>query len=84
MKSPANVFCDNEALHKNAIMMESKLKQKHNNIFFHLVQESVAAGKMVVLKVDGKENLADLLTISVLGLTWKYLRSKIMLTKEEN
>ena len=63
-------------------MVESKLKRKHNSICSHLVREAVAAEKMVVLKVDGKENLADLLSKSVPGYRRKYLRSKIMFTKE--
>ena len=82
LDGPANVFCDNEAVYRNTAMVESKLKRKHNSICFHLVREAVAAGKMVVLKVDGKENLADLLTKSVPGYRRKYLRSKIMFTEE--
>ena len=82
LEGPANVFCDNEAVYRNAAIVESKLKRKHNSICFHLVREAVAAGKMVVLKVDGKENLADLLTKSVPGYRRKYLRSKIMFTEE--
>ena len=82
LDGPANVFCDNEAVYRNSAIVESKLKRKHNSICFHLVREAVAAGKMVVLKVDGKENLADLLTKSVPGHRRKYLRSKIMFTEE--
>ena len=39
---------------------------------------------MVVFKVEGKENLADLLTKSVPGHRQKSVRSKIMFTKEED
>ena len=81
-EGPANVFCDNEAVNQNKSVVESKLKWKYNAISFHLVWEAVTAWKMVVLKVDRKENLADLLTMSVLEYTRKYLRSKIMFTKE--
>ena len=77
-------FCDNEAVYRNAAFVESKLKRKHNWICFHLVREAVAAGKMVVFEADGKENLADLLTKLVPGHRRKYLRSKIMFTKEED
>ena len=83
LEGPANVFCDNEALYRNAAIVESKLRQKHNSICFHLVREAVAAEKMVVLKIDGNENLADLLTKSVPCHRRKYLRSKIMFSKEE-
>ena len=84
LRGPANVFCDYEAVYLNASIVESKLKQKHNAICFHLVRKAVAAEKMVVLKVDKKANLADLLTKSDLGFTQKYLLSKIMFTEEEN
>ena len=83
LDGPANVFCDNEEVYCNAAFVESKLKRKHNSICFHLVREEVAAGKMVVFKVDGRENLADLLTKSVPGHKRKYLRLKIMFTEEE-
>ena len=83
LDGPANVFCHNKATYCNAAFVESKLKQKHNLICFHLVREAVAAGKMVVCKVDRKENLADFLTKSVPGYRRKYLRSKIIFTEEE-
>ena len=60
LDGPTNVFCDNEAVYQNSSFVESQLKQKHNSICYHLVQEAVAAGKTVVFKVDGKENLANL------------------------
>ena len=78
------VFCDNEAVYCNAAFVKSKLKQKHNSICVHLVREAVAAGKIVVFKIDGIENLADLLTKSVPGYRRKYLRSKIMFTEEKD
>ena len=83
LEGPAMVFCDNEAVYRNAAIVKSKLRQKHNSICFHLVREAVAAGKMVVSNIDRNENLADLLTKSVPGHRRKYLRSKIMFTKEE-
>ena len=73
-----NVFYDNEAVYQNSSFVELQLKQKHNSICYHLVR----AGNMVVFKVDGNENLADLLTKSVPGHRRKYLRSKIMFSKE--
>ena len=82
LEGPANVFCDNEAVYRNSSFVESQLKRKHNSICYHLVREAVAAGKMVVYKVDSKENLADLLTKSVPGHRRKYLRSKIMFSDE--
>ena len=63
LEGPAKVFCDNKAYRNDAIV-ESKLRQKHNSINFHLVREAVVARKMLVSKIDGNENLADLLTNS--------------------
>ena len=83
LEGPANVFCDNEAVYRNSSFVESQLKRKHNSICNHLVREAVAAGKMVVFKVNGKEKLANLLTKSLLGHRRKYLRSKIMFSEEE-
>ena len=83
LDSPANVFCDNKAVCQNSSFVELQLKRKHNSICYHLVREAVAARKMVVFKVDGKENLADLLTKSVPGHRRKYLRSKIMFSEKE-
>ena len=78
-----NVFCDSEVVYPNATFIKSKLKQKYNSIYFHLVREAVAAGKMVVFKVDVRENLADLLTKLVPRHRRKYLWSKIMFTEEK-
>ena len=83
LDGPANVFRDNESVYRNSSFVESQLKQKHNSICYHLVREAVAARKMVVFKVDGKENLADLLTKYVPGHWRKYLRSKIMFSERE-
>ena len=82
LDGPVNVFCNNEAVYRNSSFVESQLKQKHNSICYHLVREAVAARKMVVFKVDGNENLANLLTKSVPGHRRKYLRSKIMFSEE--
>ena len=60
-----------------------QVKAKHNSICFHLVREAIAAGKMVVFKVDEKENLANLLTKSVPGHRRKFLRL-IMFSEEED
>ena len=68
--------------YQNSSFVESQLKQKSNLICDHLVREAIATGKMVFFKVDGNENLADLLTKSVPGHRRKYLRSRIMFSEE--
>jgi hypothetical protein len=59
---PANVFCDNHGVVKNASIPESTLMKKHNAINYHAVREAAAAGILRVGKEDGETNLADLLT----------------------
>ena len=83
LDGPANIFCDNEAVSRNCSFVKSQLKQKYNSICYHLVQEAIVAGKIVVFKVDGRENSADLLTKSVPGHRRRYLRLKIIFSEED-
>ena len=53
---PANVFCDNQGVVKNASLPE------YNAINYHVVREAAAAGILRFGKEDGETNLADLLT----------------------
>jgi hypothetical protein len=62
INGPANVFCDNRGVVKNASTPESVLQKKHNAINYHAVREAAAAGIIRVGKEDGQSNLADLLT----------------------
>ena len=62
VEGPANVFCDNCGVVKNASIPESTLMKKHNSINYHAVREAAAAGILRVGKEDGETNLADLLT----------------------
>lgn len=64
---PANVFCDNQGVVKNASIPQSVLMKKHNSINFHAVREAAAAGILRVGKEDGSTNQADLLTKILLG-----------------
>ncbi len=64
---PANVFCDNHGLVKNASIPELTLMRKHDAINYHVVREAVAAGILRVGKEDSKTNLADILTKVFVG-----------------
>jgi hypothetical protein len=75
---PTNVYCDNEAVTKNAIHPESTLKKKHNSIAYHRTREAVAAGTIRVTKEDGKTNLADVLTKLLPQATKEFLCDKFM------
>ena len=56
------MFCDNEAVYKNAYMPESQLRKKHHSIAYHMSRESVASGASRISKEDTNTNLADLFT----------------------
>ena len=60
--SPANVYCDNEAVYKNTVIPESTLKKKHHSIAYHRCHEASAAGTIRVVKQGTEKNLADLFT----------------------
>jgi hypothetical protein len=64
---PANVFCDNRGVVKNASIPESTLMKKHNAINYHAVREAAAAGILRVGKEDGETNIADLMTKVIRG-----------------
>jgi hypothetical protein len=64
---PANVFCDNREVVRNASIPESTLMKKHNAINYPSVCEAVAAGILRVGKEGGETNAADLLTKSLTG-----------------
>jgi hypothetical protein len=78
LDGPTNVFCDNEAVTKNAIYPESTLKKKHNAIAYHRTREAVAAGTIRVTKEDGKTNLADVLTKPLPQTTRDFLCDRFM------
>ena len=78
IEGATNVFCDNEAVTKNAIFPESTLKKKHNAIAYHRTREAVAAGTIRVTTEDGKINLADVLTEPLPQITRELLFDKFM------
>ncbi|GKE38291.1 ribonuclease H-like domain-containing protein, partial [Tanacetum coccineum] len=59
---PAKLYCDN----KSAIQITSNLvmheKTKHFDLDVHLVREKVSSGLIKTMKVDSRENVADILT----------------------
>ena len=78
LQGPANVYCDNQGVVKNASLPESTLSKKHNSINCHAVREAVAAGIMRVAKEDTKTNLADLFTKILQRLRREYLLSHLV------
>ena len=75
---PTFILCDNRAVVMNSSRPESTLKKKHNQICFHRVREAVAAGICKVGFVDGKDNLADLLTKTLTWVKRKRILSELL------
>ena len=59
---PTDMFCDIEAVYKNAYTPESKLRKKHHSISHHMTRKAVASGACRIAKEDTLTNLADLFT----------------------
>ena len=57
-----NMFCDNEAVYKNASTPESVLHKKHHSIAYHYCRSLVAICVGRLAKEDTRTNLADLFT----------------------
>ena len=76
---PANVFCDNQALYKNATDPSSALKKRHQSIAYPVCRESVASGIVLIHEETSETNLSDLLTKSTHSKERrKFLRECIM------
>ena len=56
------MYCNNEAVYKNASTLESVLNKKQHSIAYHMCREAVASGACRIAKEDTKTNLADLFT----------------------
>jgi hypothetical protein len=54
LKGPADVFCNNQAVVKNASLPESVLAKKHNAINYHAVCEAVAADIALTAQITHK------------------------------
>ena len=64
----ASLVCgDNKGVIQNSTISDSLLKKKNVAIAYHKTREAAAAGIIHPIKVDGKNNFADLLTKAVTG-----------------
>ena len=55
---PTTMWCDNMSVVHNGTRPDSTLKRKHNSISYHRIREAVAAGYIVIRKIETKRNLA--------------------------
>ena len=56
------IFCDNEAVYKNASTPKSQLRKKYHSISYHMSREALASGACRTAKEDTKTNLLYLFT----------------------
>ena len=76
MEGPSQILCDNKSVVLNTTLPSSTLKKKHNAIAYHRIREAVAAEIVKVNHVDGKANVADILTKATDGPTFaKHVKS---------
>jgi hypothetical protein len=71
INGPTNIFCDNKSVVLNMTLPSSSLKKKHNAIAYHKVRECVAAGIVKIYHIEGKQNIADILTKATDSGTFK-------------
>ena len=73
---PFNVFCDNDAIARTAMRVETTLK-KHFLVAFHKSRGNVACGIMLVFFECSGSNLSDLFTKVLASIDRKYIMSYI-------
>ena len=78
VSGPSYIYGDNMSVVTNSSKPESTLKKKSNSICYHAVRESVAMGESLVTHIKGNDNVADVLTKSVVGQKRRTLVSKIL------
>jgi hypothetical protein len=62
LDGPAWMFGDNQSVITQSTLPHSILSKRHNALAYHRVREAVAKGILHFLKIDGKQNPADILT----------------------
>jgi hypothetical protein len=62
VKSKSYMFGDNQSVVTSSTVPESPLNKRHNALSYHRVREAIAAKILTYLKVDGKKNVADVLS----------------------
>ena len=56
------MFGDNQSVITQSTIPSSTLSKRHNALAYHRVRWAVAAGIIKFVKIDGTENIADVLT----------------------
>ena len=78
------IFGDNQGVITSSSDPDSGLKKKHVAVAYHMAREAVAAGVGEIIKVEGKNNLADALTKALPNVTNCYLCDQFLGTGNFN
>ena len=78
LEGPMNMFCDNEAVFKNASIPDSTLKKKHTSICYHCCREAVASRTVRVAKEGTLTNFSNLFTKPLSQATPKAILDRFM------
>ena len=77
LDGPVPVHCDNTGAIAQAKEPKSHHRTKHILRRYHLVREIVDRGDIDLLKIDGKENLADPFTKAIGTQEFNYCKGKM-------
>jgi len=78
LDGPAILFGDNKSVVTSCSTLSSTLKKRHNALAYHKLRECVAAGIIRIFHVDGKSNIADILTKPVAGDVFRRHRARLL------
>jgi len=78
LAGPSLLFGDNKSVVSSCSILSSTLKKRHNALAYHKIRECVAAGIIRIYHVDGKQNIADLLTKPLPGDVFRRHRARLL------
>ena len=67
IRQKSYMFGDNQAVVRNSSIPQSSLNKRHNALAYHRVREMIAAKVLGYYWIDGKSNLAD-----IVSKNWSY------------
>ena len=71
-----NVLCDNEAVYRNTITLESILNKNHHSIYYHRFIEAVGAKTIRVDKQANENNISYMFTKIMTASRRRFLLNK--------
>jgi len=77
----AALACDNKRTLDLVYNPRISDRSKYIDVVYHHLRDSVKEGKLVIIHIPGKQNLADICTKGIPGLRFTYLNDKIIYSK---